>query len=238
MKRIIIGFISSLLVLGAMAQDQDAGQIAMKDSIPLELKKKIFVYNASKLYNDPIVNRMALYQLLAENPQNLALRDSLALVYYSNQNYASAALVSQDVTRANAQDMFATEIAAASFERLGVQDKSLNYYESLYLDNSENINALYKIAFLHYQLGNHEQSQNSIDLLKSHVLAPEASILFPNSQNSQNQQMAMTLAARRLEGMIAEVKGNTEEARSIFNEILKERPDLDIIKRQLEQLDQ
>ena len=78
------------------AQEEEA---VVPDSIPVELAKKIFVYNASKQFSDPIIQRMALYDLLAENPNNYSLRDSLALLYLQQQQFASAALVAQEVAQ-------------------------------------------------------------------------------------------------------------------------------------------
>ena len=84
-----------LAVLSVGYANGQSQEIAKGDSIPWELRKQSFIYNSAKLFNDPLVARMALYNLLAENPANPALYDSLALSYLQYNQSASAALVAQ-----------------------------------------------------------------------------------------------------------------------------------------------
>ncbi|MEM7298849.1 MAG: hypothetical protein AAF391_11355, partial [Bacteroidota bacterium] len=93
----------------SFAQSQETAQ---GDTIPWELRKQAFIYNSAEMFNDPLVARIAIYNLLAENPGNLPLYDTLALSYLQYQQYASAALVAQRVLEINPDDLFAVEIAA------------------------------------------------------------------------------------------------------------------------------
>ncbi len=230
-KILLIAF--AIVGFATLAQEQDNAQL---DSIPADLAKKIFVYNASKQYNDPIITRMAIYDLLAENPNNVSLRDSLAMTYLQQQMYASAALVSQEVVSAVPDDMYATEIAAISFERLGVKNKALNFYEKLYLNNTDDIDRLYKMAFLQMDLKLFEEALASVTQLTSHKLAPETTLIFP-TDDGQGQEISMEHAAERLKGMIEEARGNKEEAVNIFKELLKSKSDFEVVKKQLAELD-
>ena len=49
------------------------------DSIPWELRKQAFIYSTAKSFNDPVVARTALYNILAINPANVSIYDSLAI---------------------------------------------------------------------------------------------------------------------------------------------------------------
>ena len=117
MKYILSTFILASIVLSSYGQ-QDQSTTPQADSIPKEIRANALIYNLAKKYNDPAVTRMALYNLYALNP-SIAILDSLALMYYENQQYASAALTAQDAASYNPNDLLANEIAAVSFDNLG-----------------------------------------------------------------------------------------------------------------------
>lgn len=232
MRRILfIGL--ALCGLFPFAQEQAQNRI---DSVPPELAKKIFIYNASKLYNDPEITKLAIYGLLAENPANYALRDSLALLYLQEQNFASAALVAQEVAELVPGDVFAAQIAATALERLGVKDRALGFYEKLSLNDSENLNYIYKVAFLQYELERYEEAIVSAARMRDIEAASSLMLVFP-TPDQQGQQVSMRLAAIRLMGMIEEGKGNKDKAREHYNAILTEMPNFEVIKQQLTELD-
>lgn len=214
------------------AQNEPA---TVPDSIPVELAKKIFIYNASKQYNDHVVTRMALYNLLAENPNNIALRDSLALLYFQQKQFASAALISQEVANLAPDDMFATEIAATSLERLGAKDRALVFYERLLLNNSSSLNYLYKVAFLQYDLALHEEALVSAQLIQDNEASAESMVIFP-TEDEKGQEVSMKIVAVRLMGMVEELRGNKEKAKEYYHAVLKEMPDFEVVKQQLEKL--
>lgn len=222
--------VALLLVVGSVTAQQET-----KPFDTLEFAKKIFVYNSAKQYNDESVARMALYQLLAENPNNVALRDSLALSYFQSQQYASAALVAQEVVSAVPSDMFAVEIAAISFERLGVKNRALNFYSKLYLDDSDDLNTLYKMAFLQNDLKLFEEANNSANQLAEHKLAKEFKLVFP-TDDGQGQEVTMDVAATRLKGMIAAAQGDKAKAKEHFDAALKAFPAFEVVKKQLAEL--
>jgi tetratricopeptide (TPR) repeat protein len=231
MKKVLLVIIT-LCSFGLNAQD---AKTQRPDSIPADLAKKIFVYNASKQYNDPVVTRVAIYNLLAENPNNIQLWDSLALVYFEQQQYASAALVAQEVATAVPSDMFATEIAAVCFERLGVKNKALGFYEKLYLDDTNDINTLYKMAFLQNDLKLHEEAINSTDQLLANPKSKEIKLVFPTA-DGKGQEVSMELATLRLKGMIEGSRNDKAKAKEYYNRVLKASPTFELVKKQLEEL--
>ena len=98
-------------------------------------------------WNDFEVAKSALYDLIMENPQNDSLILSLAYHYYENQQHVPAVLVSQELLARNPKNTTALEIAAIGYEAMGVRDRALQNYESLYL-LSNNVSVLYKMAFI------------------------------------------------------------------------------------------
>ena len=230
MKKLL--FILGVVTVGfANAQSQE---VVPGDSIPWELRKQSFIYNTAKMFNDPIVARTALYSLLAENPGNVALYDSLALLYLQYNQNASAALVAQQALQINPQDQFAMEIAATGFDNLGAKDRALNNYEKLYLANGD-INTLYKVAFLQFELERYAESNTSLDIIIGDPQSDERTIRFPTT-DKKGQDVKLKVAAHRVKAMILQDKGDTEGAKAKYLEVLEMHPGFQIVQQQLREM--
>lgn len=219
----LVGFVAS------------AQQQIPQDSIPFELRKQAYIYSLANKYNDPAVARMALYNLIATNPGSPALLDSLALIYLDYQQFASAALVAQDAMKLNPDDMFATEVAAVAFDNLGVKARAVNNYEKLYLANND-LNTLYKVAFLQLDLKRYGQAINNADVIIESSKSEEIKLIFP-TQDQTGQEVSMKVAATRLKGMIENDRGNTALAKDYFQKALDMQPDFELLKQQIAELD-
>ena len=231
MKKIII----VILILGSLpcltfAQDN----IERDTLIPMGVQRQIFVYGAAKKYNDKIVQLSALYNLLSYNPNNSAILDSIALVYFGVQQYVSAALVSVDAVLLNPKDELAAEIAALSFDQIGATDRALKYYETLYLLRND-IMILYQVSFLQYRLNRFNEAFTSADIIIADAKSNEVQIRFPKPDESEHE-VALKTAAMRLKAMIYEEQGNVVEATKLYKEVLLISPDFDLVKKQLEDL--
>lgn len=230
-KKLIFTLIVCGMGFSSFAQSQE---MVPGDSIPWELRKQSFIYNSAKLYNDPLVARMALYNLISENPGNVALYDSLALLYYQYNQNASAALVAQQALQINPNDLFATEIAANGFDKLGVKDKAITYFETLYLNNND-INTLYKVAFLQYEAQRYGEANTSLDIIIGDPQSKETTIVFPTTDGN-GQEVPLDVSAHRVKAMIVEAQGNNEEAKALYLEVLQMYPGLQIVQQQLREL--
>lgn len=232
MKKVFVLCIGILISTFAAAQEENNPS----DSIapPPAFQRQVFVYSMAKKYNDLDMAKSALYNILSINPNNVAILDSLALIYYEFQEYASAAFVSQDILALNPNDMLAAEIAAISFESLGVKDRALPYYEKLYLNNN-NLTLLYQIAFIQYELKRYNEANTNIDIIENDERANDLTLVFAKTQ-TENQQVPFMAGIHRLKAMIANSQGDTEEAKNQFNKALEIAPDFEIVKIQLQQL--
>jgi len=231
MKKLVVVVFVSVAAYTLNAQSQE---VLPGDSIPWELRKQSFIYNTANAFNDPIVARMALYNLLAENPGNVALYDSLALSYFQYNQNASAALAAKQALLINPNDMFAAEIAATGLEKIGVKDQALGYYEKMYLSNQD-INTLYKVAFLQYELERFTEAATSLDIIIENPKAKEFSIVFPTTDR-QGQEVPLDVSAHRVKAMIEESKGNIEVAKAKYLEVLEMFPGLQVVQQQLRDL--
>lgn len=230
MKKVLI----ILLSLGLGFAHGQSQEKMPGDSIPWELRKQSFIYNSAQMFNDPMVARMAIYSLLAENPTNVALYDTLALMYLQYNQNASAALVAQQALNLNSNDRFALEIAGAAFENLGIKDKSLSFFEKLYL-LSEDPGVLYKIAFLQYEVKRYTESSTSLDIIINNSASENINMVFPTA-DGQGQEINLKVAAHRIKAMILEDKGDTEGAKAKYLEVLGMKPGFQVVQQQLRDL--
>ncbi|MBV6644004.1 MAG: hypothetical protein KI790_01065 [Cyclobacteriaceae bacterium] len=231
MRRLVV--VLALAMLAFNAKSQESASSA--DSIPTDIQKQGLIYSLAKRYNDPDVAKMALYNVIAFNPQNLAIRDSLALLYFEDRKYASAAIVSQDILAVNGNDPLATEIAALSFENLGLKAKAITYYEKLYLQNND-IGTLYKTAFLQYEVKRYNEANTSIDIVIESQEADEIKFYFPKSQ-TENQEVTLRVASYRVKALIAKEQGNTDQAKEYFNKALEIIPDFQVVIDEMKTLE-
>ncbi len=209
-------------------------EMAEGDSIPWEIRKQSFIYNSANLFNDVQVAKMALYNLISENPGNPALYDSLALIYLQYNQNASAALVAQQSLRINNDNLFATEVAASAFDNLGVKDRAIPYYETLYLAKND-LNVLYKIAFLQLELKRYGEAVTSVDIIMQSEDAKSQIIVFPTEDNA-GQEIPLNVAAHRIKAMVEESKGNDDEAKRLFLATLEMYPGFQVVQGQLQLL--
>ena len=185
-------------------------------------------YNMSKYglamrWNDTDIAREALYDLIMENPANDSLVFTLAYLYYENQRYASSLLVAQDLLVKNPKDEAYLELAAVSAQELGVRDRALQHFESLYAINN-NINTLYQIAFLQFNLKKYAEAIASADILIAKPESMTTKVVF-NDPQGKEKEYPMKVALINLKGLIALEKGDKAGAKKTFNEALALAPD-------------
>ena len=188
-------------------------------------------YSAALQWNDNEVAKDALYDLIIENPGNDSLIFDLAVYYFQNQKSASAVLVSNVLLARNPKNAGALEIAAAGYDALGIADKSLQNYESLYLLN-DNVATLYKMAFLQYQMKRYKESETSADIVLSRkeIETMKSSYTGPDGKP---KEYPIKVAVLNLKGMLALDQGDKVNAKKYFQQALALAPDFMVAKENL-----
>lgn len=192
-----------------------------KDSVPPInplVRHYAIKYQIAVQWNDTEVAKDALYDLITENPGNDSLIYELAYFYYQNQKYPSAVLVSQELLKRNPKNPSALEICAVGYESLGVYDRSLQSYESLYLLQS-NPNVMYKMAFLQLRLKRYKESVTSADILLADKKIDELKVSFAAADNKA-KEFPMRAAVLNLKGMISQEQGDKVAARTFYQQSL------------------
>jgi tetratricopeptide (TPR) repeat protein len=188
-------------------------------------------YATALQWNDYEVAKDALYDLIIENPGNDSLIFDLAVYYYQNQKSASAVLVSNELLARNPKNTGALEIASAGYEALGVPDKALQNYESLYL-LTNNVSTLYKMAFLQYRVKRYKESATSADIILANKDIDTMKATY-NDASGKSKEYPIKVAVINLKGMLALDQGDKLGAKKLFEQALTIAPDFVLAKENL-----
>lgn len=193
-------------------------------------------YRMAIQYNDFAEAKSALYNLILLAPQNDSIRYNLAYIYFDTGQYPSTILACKDILAINPNHAGALELSGVSFENLGLKDKALPNYEKLYMLTS-NLNSLYKMAFLQYDLKKYAESGVNIDLLLEKAEIEKANVVF-SDENNNSKEYPMKVAVLNLKGLVNKEVGNKEIAKQAFEAALAISPDFQLAKENLKELTQ
>jgi len=225
LKPLLILLLFLTISWSASAQD-------VKESATYHQEKA--VYQLGSKYADVNIAKIAIYNLMAMDPNDASLLDSLAYMYYDYQQYTSCLLVCLDIIKKNPDHIPALEMSAVAYENLGLKDKALSAYESIYL-KTNSVFTLYKVAILQLDLNRQGESITNVGILieKEETKEAKASINTPNG----TQQISLLAAVYNLKGLIESSQDNKELARTSFQEALALEPDFVMAKNNLADLD-
>ncbi len=227
----IIKLVGSFVLVTVFAVNTATAQEAQGNASEA-YKQQLRVYQNALKYNDVSVAKNALYNMLAINPSNTSLLDSLAYFYYDYQQYASSLLVSRDILFINSSHLPALEIQAVSYEKLGLYDNALSSYESLYLKRN-NPYTLYKIGMLQYDLKRHNESKTSLDILLESAEVDSLKVVLNEQGSQQQKEIPMKAALHNFQGLNHLELGNKEAAKQSFEAALKLAPEYQMAKENL-----
>jgi tetratricopeptide (TPR) repeat protein len=189
-------------------------------------------YAAASRWNDPDVMKSALYDIIVENPGIDSLIYSMAYSYYENQKFASSLLICQDLLQRDSKNALYLEMAASSALQLGVNDKALQFYESLYLIN-ENIRTLYQVAFLQYHTKRVAECKTSIDILMAKPEITTEKVVFDDAKGVP-REYPIKVSVLNLKGLLLLDQNDKAGAKKAFTEALAIAPDFALAKTNLE----
>lgn len=213
-------------------QPQTKPQEQPKQAVNLLTEHFYKKYVTALQWNDNVVAKDALYDLIIENPLNDSLIFNLAYYYYENQEYPSSVLVSQQLLARNPKNLPALEMSAVGFELMGVPDRALQNYESLYLLTNE-ISTLYKMAFLQYDIKRFAECLASIDILLTNKDLDATKVSFNDVENKP-KEYPMKVAILNLKGLaVQEHLGDKVAAKKLYEEALAIAPDFVLAKENL-----
>ena len=211
-----------------------------KDSIPARpsinpfLNHFLVKYQVASQFADYDVARDAIYDLLVENAGVDSLLLNLQYLYLENQKYTQGVLVGKAVLARDSRNEAALEMTATAFEQLGIKDQALSNYETLYLVTNS-FPAIYKMAFLQYELKKYPECTASTDIILSRKEADDLTATFPVGQD-KTKEFKIRVAILNLKGMVARDSGDKVTAKKYFEQALALAADFQPAKENLAKL--
>ena len=190
-------------------------------STEFDIQKSI--YEKAKSYNDPNVAISALYNMIAIQPDNILLKDSLMREYLSLSQWAPTYMISREILTAQPNNNFALEVSCVSLQNLGLKQEALNEYESLYL-RTDRIDVLYTITSLQFELGNLTESLTNLEILLNNSQTEEMVARVSKGQN-ETQDVPYRAQLNYLKGLVYVERDEKELARKAFDMALSLSPD-------------
>jgi len=231
-KSTLIVFLT--LTAGLLNAQEQAKEQNELSTAQIFYTQQALVYQAATRYNDYDVAKQALYNLYIANPQNDSILYSLSVLYAQSNQFPSAILTAKDILTLKPDHTGAMEIAGVSYENLGLKDKALENYESLYL-KTDDYQTLYKIAFLQNDLERYTEALTNVDILLGRKESEEATAVFA-TEDKKEKEYSIKVALLNLKGLIKKGQGDTAAAKVSFNEALKIAPDFVLAKQNLAEL--
>jgi len=190
-------------------------------SIEFDVQKSI--YEKAKSYNDPNVAITALYNMVALQPDNLLLKDSLMREYLSLSQWAPTYMISREIMASQPNNNFALEVSCVALQNLGLKQEALNEYESLYL-RTDRVDVLYTISFLQFELKNLNESLTNLNILLENEQTEEMMVSVNKNQN-ERQEVSMRAQLNYLKGLVFLEQGKNDLAKQSFNSAIELSPE-------------
>tara|TARA_B100000674_G_scaffold116312_1_gene87555 strand:+ start:1700 stop:2365 length:666 start_codon:yes stop_codon:yes gene_type:complete len=190
-------------------------------STEFDIQKSI--YEKAKSYNDPNVAITALYNMVALQPDNLLLKDSLMREYLSLSQWAPTYMISREIMASQPNNNFALEVSCVALQNLGLKQEALNEYESLYL-RTDRVDVLYTISFLQFELKNLNESLTNLNILLENEQTEEMMVSVNKNQN-ERQEVSMRAQLNYLKGLVFLEQGKNDLAKESFNSAIELSPE-------------
>lgn len=206
MKKISLLF----LCFGFLASVQAQDSAALK-------KHYLKLYTQGLGYNDVNVAINALQGYLAvEN--NLTFKDTLSMLYFSTKNYYSALLLSEEVSKADPNNLDAMARTAECYDELGDPKTATSLFEQV-VPKTKNPYQAYKLAVCQYQLKRTAEAEASAKFVLADTNSKKMGVQF-NSMSGNQQAVPVAAAAANLIGVLRMDVKNFTEAKKYFDQAL------------------
>jgi len=158
------------------------------------------VFHMSLKYSDLPTATKALFNMIALNPENKSLKDTLCFLYFQRKAWEQCILVGTEILQYKSDDIAITEAVAFSQKSLNLTRESLSKYEKLYQMNG-NVLYLYEVAKLQYALKRNGEFDVSVNNLMNHPEAASKKVTVQLPENRQ-QNVLLKSACLNLKGVL------------------------------------
>ena len=200
-------------------------KIHKKDLLKLE---KAVYKKALKNY-DIDAAKNAVYRILELEGEKSQYLDTLAYIYFRQQNYLSCLQVSNKILKQKEKNDI-LEFKAVSLEKLNDIKSAIDVYEKIYAINKDVFSA-YKLAELQHRLRRDAEAFSTLKSAENLKFPEKTTITFPASQKGQAQNVPFKAAFYNLMALTAYDLHNYDMAIKYYDEALKIFPDFFLAKQ-------
>lgn len=179
------------------------------------------MYAQAMKYGDVPVAVNCLYSLMGKYPDRIALKDSLARIYFQTGQYFQCLQVCNDLQAARPNDTTTLRMMAICYEGSGKITEAIGAYEQV-LKLSYSAYDMYQKATLEYRIKRMAESKLSVESVISKAHEGDEIVLYIDQENKQ--KVPLRAAAFNLYGMIAKDMNDTASARILFQKALEMYP--------------
>ena len=186
----------------------------------------------AKSFGDDGVVTASIYNIIAlEGPQS-TYKDSLAYIYFSEREYVSCFLVTNDLLKSKPENIELLEMNAVSLESMGALDKAIEAYQNIFEKTNNNYQG-YKLASIQFRTGKNEEAYATIK--KADLLPDDGTLKMTFQVNENyNQNIALKPSIAYLEGLIAQSLTKIPDAKICYERAIQLSPDFVLAKSKLE----
>lgn len=189
-------------------------------------------YTLATRWGDQVAVKEALLDLIAETG-NDSLAYTLGVYYYENGQYAPSILISQDLLKRTPKNVSILQLAGAGYEALGLREKALPHYESIYMANG-NTSVLYKMVTLQFETKRFAEARTNIEIL---LTKPDLDSLKVQEGEGKNiKEFPVRAAIYNIKGLVLQQTGDKPGAKKAFETGLAIAPAYNAIKENLAKL--
>jgi tetratricopeptide (TPR) repeat protein len=225
---VLIFAMSSVLELSAQANTKTT----LNPTVRIQEK----VYQLALENNDLEAATMAVYQLIAIQPEKQTWQDTLCLLYHGRGYYSQSASLALKIIERNPETREFREVLAQAYEYLGNYSEALEQYELLVKPDS-NSAVLYKTAMMHYMLKDYKECESDLKYILSDKDSESINIATQaDPANAKLQAVPIRAAALNMLGVIYMDDKKSEEAKEAFEAALKIFPAYLVAKQNIKLL--
>ncbi len=193
------------------------------------------IFHSALTYNDFAVATDAMYHLIALQPEQTALKDTLAALYFQRGAWPQVVIVTTEILDAHPDNQSALELRAVANQSIGRAKESLADYETMY-KSSKNPYHMYEIAALQFTMKRFGECEISINQLLGDESIKEKTIAI-SVEDGRSQDVPLAAAAMNLHGVLELEQGKKESAKTNFQTALKIYPEFILAKNNMDAID-
>ena len=202
-----------------------AQKLYKKDLLAIEKQ----VYEKSTQYYDIDAAKNAVYRIIALEGEQSSFVDTLAYIYFNQQNYLSCLKVSDEILK-KGDKLPILELKAVSLENLNAPKEAIEVYEKIYQQKKDAYVA-YKLAQLQQRIKRSAEAFATLRSAESLKFPEKAYITFPGMKKGEVQNVPFKAAYYNLMALTSYDLHNYDMALKYFDEALKIYPDFFVAKQ-------